>query len=144
MLAVEPDPVQCVADKRKDSYSFDGPARGLKAAHERDQKVSKQETHSDINGGVKRGAREVEPEKIIQRHPHASRQRRCHGIDSGNELGEQQRGLAALIERFGGPQDAGFGVDREFAEKAQQSPSHVSPAHEEEGIAQQHREYRQQ
>ena len=97
---------------RQDGHSFDRTARGLKAVYQGNQEIAEQEADRNIDTGVKRRSHEIEPQKVVQRHPHASRQRRRHGVDSGNKLGEQQSGLAALVERFSGSQDAGFGVDR--------------------------------
>jgi hypothetical protein len=64
----------------------------------------------------------VELQKIAEAHLHAASERRRHGVDAGNELGKQQRLLAAAVKVFRRAQNAGFGIGRKPAEKAQAKP----------------------
>src|SRR5882724_4328326 len=102
------------------------------------QKIAKQKADGDVDDGIERSSRQIQPQKNVGAHFHAAGQRRSHGVDAGNELGEQQGGLTALVERFSRAQNAGLRVDRQLTQKAEQGPSHVAAQYKEQRVTQQH------
>src|SRR5258708_39334008 len=102
------------------------------------QKIAKQKADGDVDDGIERSSRQIQPQKNVGAHFHAAGQRRSHSVDAGNELGEQQGGLTALVERFSRTQNAGFRVDRQLTQKAEQGPAHVAAQHKEQRVPQNH------
>src|SRR5215469_11665189 len=74
----------------------------LKSAHDERQEIAEDKTNTAVANRIGQSPEEVQPHKLNERHFHAPRQRRSHRINSGNELGDQQRGPAALVERLCG------------------------------------------
>src|SRR6516162_6886231 len=115
--------------------------RRLKPLRDGCDEIAKYKSYPAICKRVGGGAEEVQSQKLQERHFHASRKRRGHRIKSWNELGYQQRCTTALEERFGGPQDARFRINRDSTEKSQQPPSHAVAKYVEQRVSYQHRHH---
>ena len=108
------------------------------------KKIARKIADRKIGHRVQQRAGEIELQELAEAHLHAARQRRGHGVDAGNKLGDDQRDLAALVERFGGTENAGLGIHREAAKKSEQGPASVASQPELCRVADQERDHRGQ
>ena len=88
----------------------------------------------------KRGADGIERQKLAKPHSHAAGQRRRHGVDPRNELGKQQRLLAAPVKVFGRAQNASFRIRRKPAQDAEERPAADSSHEVKKNISPEHRD----
>ena len=74
-----------------------------------------------------------------QTHIHAAGQRRRHGVDSRNELRDDQQRATAAIKRIRRSQNARFRIERNAAQQPQQPPAGVAAQDEHQRVAREHR-----
>ncbi len=110
----------------------------LEAVNNLGHKIVENEADAGVGEDVERGAEEIEAKELGGLHLHAAGKRRGHRVQAGDEFGKDEGGAAAFVEGFGGTQDAGFGVEGEAAEEAEEGPSGVAAEDEEGDVAEHH------
>ena len=118
-------------DGEEDEFG-EGVAGGLEAVNNFGHEIVENEADAGVGEDVERGAEEIEAKELGGFHLHAAGKRRGHRVQAGDEFGKDEGGAAAFVEGFGGAQDAGFGVEGEAAEEAEEGPSGVAAEDEEE------------
>ena len=101
------------------------------------QEIPEHVSDQAVRQNVKRCPQKIQLDKLQRPHLHASRQRRRHGVHAGDEFCEDQRHAATFMKRFRRAQDAGFRIQRQAADKAQQGPAGVAANDKQNHIAHQ-------
>ncbi len=81
-----------------DHNDSDRVSSDLKAVSEGDNKITEEKPDTAVCQDPQAGPNEIERYKLGEGHLHASGQRWNHGADTGNELGDDQRHPATLVE----------------------------------------------
>ncbi len=118
-----------------------GKAGGAESASNGAERITEEISRDSVRSHIENRAEGIELEKISQSHFHASGERRRHGVDARDELGEKQCLLAAPVKIFGRAENASFRIRRKPAQKAEQCPS-TDSAHEiKNDVAEDHRQH---
>ena len=88
MLAIEPYAISRITYEREHGDRLNRPSRCLKAVRYGGQDIAEQIADGDVDHRIERGSRQIEPQENVRAHFHAACQRRRHGVDPGDELGE--------------------------------------------------------
>jgi hypothetical protein len=139
VFSVDPDAIDGVGDESDAEDDFGGKASGAQAAGDGAERIAEEISRDGVGADIQNGAHGIILQKIPEAHFHASSQRRRHGVDAGDELGEEQGLFAAAVEIFRRAQNAGFRIRGKTAEKAEQRPSADSACEVEDDIASDHR-----
>src|SRR5271167_2899713 len=126
VLPVQRNAITEKCNHGNDDYNLDRMSCCTKSMDDLRHEIAEHKSDRTIRESIGAGAQEIQSQELKERHFHASSQRRGHRARTGNELGDQQGGPAALIERFRRAQNACFLIDGNPAEKFQQRPSHMA------------------
>src|ERR1019366_5463052 len=118
-----PDAIDDVGGETNAEDNFGGESGRTEAAGDRSEGVAEEVSDEGVGADVERGTDGVVLEEVGEAHFHAARERRRHGVDAGDEFGEEESLFATAIEIFGGAENATFGIGGEAAEKAEEGPS---------------------
>src|SRR5579863_3993072 len=98
MLPVQRDAIGNKGNGGEDDYELDGVSGGSDAARDGCNKVAEKISDPAIRECVRGGAQKIQSQELQERHFHAARERWRHGVDAGDELGDEQGSASTFME----------------------------------------------